>query len=246
LEIIYTCSTNEWNEYAAFVQYQVREYGARKICDVGGGANPILSLQFVTDNQLDCNILDISSAELEKAPKGYKRIVQDIEAESSNLSEQFDLVITKMMAEHVRNGRRFHKNIFSMLKPGGVAVHYFPTLYALPFLVNKWIPERLSSFLLDFFLPRDRFQSGKFPAYYSWCYGPTPSMLEMLTETGYEILLYKGFFGHTYYSKIPLLRDLHGVYTQYMVKHPNPYLTSFAQIILRKPDNTGSPAMSLV
>ena len=208
----------------------MREYAARKICDVGGGANPVLPLQFIEENRLDCTVLDISSAELEKAPNGYKKLVQDIEAERYAPAEQFDLVVTKMMAEHIKNGRLFHKNIFCMLKPGGVAVHYFPTLYALPFLVNKIIPEWLSSFLLDVFLPRDRYQLGKFPAYYSWCFGPTPAMLRMLTEIGYEIMLYKGFFGSIYYSRIPILRDLHRIYTQYLVKHPNPYLTSFAQV----------------
>ena len=231
-------SDNEWNEYSAFVQRMVQECGARKICDVGGGANPVLSLQFVNDNQLDCTVLDISSTELEKAPKGYKKLVQDIEAEGSGPTDQFDLVVTKMMAEHLKNGRLFHKNIFSMLRPGGVAIHYFPTLYALPFLVNRLIPERLSSYMLDVFLPRDRYQLGKFPAYYSWCYGPTSPMLKMLTEIGYEIMQYRGFFGNTYYTRIPILRNLHRAYTQYLAKHPTPYLTSFAQVVLRKPKNT--------
>jgi len=238
MEISYLHSENEWNDYPDFVQDLVRQYSTHKICDVGGGANPVLPLQFVTDNQLDCTVLDISNQELEKAPKGYKKEVQDIEAENFFSTDQFDLVVTKMMAEHLRNGRLFHKNIFSMLKPGGVAIHYFPTLYALPFLINKLMPEQLSSFLLDVFLPRDRYQSGKFPAYYSWCYGPIPSMLRMLTEIGYEIIQYRGIFGNIYYTRIPILRNLHKAYTQYLAKHPTPYLTSFAQVVLRKPENT--------
>ena len=120
----------------------------------------------------------------------------------------------------------------------GVAVHYFPTLYTLPFVLNKLIPEGLSSFLLDIFLPRDRYQLGKFPAYYSWCYGPTPPMLAMLADIGYEILEYRGYFGSIYYSRIPLVRDFHKIYSRNLYRHPNPYLTSFAQVILRKPENT--------
>jgi SAM-dependent methyltransferase len=238
MDITFLHSDNEWNEYSAFVQRLVQEQAARKICDVGGGANPVLPLQFINENQLDCTILDISSAELEKAPCGYKKLIQDIEAQNSVPTAQFDLVVSKMMAEHLRSGRLFHKNIFSMLKPGGVAVHYFPTLYALPFLVNKWVPEGLSSFLLDIFLPRDRFQRGKFPAYYSWCFGPTRPMLKMLREIGYEIVRYRGFFGNTYYTRVPVVRDLHRVYARFLVNHPNPYLTSFAQVVMRKPENT--------
>ncbi len=240
MEISYLYSGSEWSNYPGFVQNLVLQYGARKICDVGGGANPVLPLQFITDNQLDCTILDISSTELEKAPSGYKKLVRNIEAEDFVSTGQFDLLITKMMAEHLKNGRLFHKNIFSMLKPGGLAVHYFPTLYALPFLANKLMPEWLSSFLLDIFLPRDHYQLGKFPAYYSWCYGPTPSMLKMLDESGYEILQYRGFFGNIYYTRIPIIRNLHSIYTQYLVRHPHPYLTSFAQIVLRKPENNSA------
>jgi SAM-dependent methyltransferase len=237
MKITYLHSENEWNEYSVFVQHLVQEHGARRICDVGGGANPVLPVQFINENQLDCTVLDISSAELQKAPKSYKKLVQDIEAENFVQADQFDFVITKMMAEHIRNGRLFHKSIFSILKPGGVVVHYFPTLYALPYLVNRMIPEWLSSFLLDVFLPRDRYQFGKFPAYYSWCFGPTPSMIRMLTEVGYEIVQYRGFFGNIYYTRIPILRNLHRIYAQYLVKHPSSYLTSFAQVVLRKPEN---------
>jgi len=237
MKIVYSYSENEWNEYSEFVQSLVKEYGACQICDVGGGANPVLPLEFIEQNQLDCTVLDISSEELEKAPKGYNKLVQDVEASDCVQVEKFDLVITKMLAEHLKHGKLFHKNIFGMLKPGGVAIHYFPTLYSLPFIVNKLIPDRLSSFLLDTFLPRDRHQLGKFPAYYSWCYGPIPSMLRMLAEIGYETVEYRAFFGNTYYSRIPIIRDLHRAYSHYLAQHPNPYLTSFAQVILRKPEN---------
>jgi ubiquinone/menaquinone biosynthesis C-methylase UbiE len=238
MRIKYLQSGNEWNRYSDFIQNLVKEYAAFNICDVGGGGNPILPLDFIIKNQLNCTVLDISSTELEKAPNGYKKLVKDIEAKHFISTEQFDLVITKMMAEHIRNGRLFHKNIFSMLTPGGMAVHYFPTLYTLPFLVNKLVPEWLSSFLLNIFLPRDRYRLGKFPAYYSCCFGPTPSMLAMLTEIGFEIIEYRGFFGNTYYSRIPIIRDLHRAYTRYLAHHPNPYLTSYAQVLLRKPENT--------
>ncbi len=236
MKISYFLSGKEWYDYPEVVRSLVTQYALHKICDVGGGANPILSLQFVTDNQLDCTILDISSSELEKAQSGYKKLVRDIGAEKFISTGQYDLVITKMMAEHLENGILFHKNIYSMLKPGGMAVHYYPTLYALPFLVNRFTPEWLSSLLLDTFLPRDRYQLGKFPAYYSWCYGPTLTMIGMLAKIGYEIVEFKGFFGNIYYSKIPILRNLHQMYTSFLVKHPNPYLTSFAQVILRKPE----------
>jgi len=237
MKIRYLISQNEWLEYSSFIQKLVQNYPVHKICDIGGGANPVLPLGFIKLNHLDCTVLDISSEELDKASDDYKKMVQDIEARDFIPSEQFDFVVTKMMAEHLHNGKLFHKNVFAMLEPGGIAVHYFPTLYSLPFLMNKLTPEWLSSFLLDVFLPRDRYRLGKFQAYYSWCYGPTPSMLAMLTEIGYEIIEYVGFFGSVYYKRVPIIRKLHRLYSNYLVKHPNPYLTSFAQVTLRKPVN---------
>lgn len=212
------------------------QYKARKICDIGGGANPVLPLQFIINNQLDCTILDISSAELEKAPIGYKKLVQDIETENSVQTNQFDLVVSKMMAEHLKNGKLFHKTFFD-IESRWSGYSLFSHLVCIAFSCKQVNADRISSFLLDIFLPRDRYQMGKFPAHYSWCYGPTPSMLRMLSEIGYEIEQYRGFFGNIYYSRIPILRNVYKVYTRYLVNHPNPYLTSFAQVVLRKPEN---------
>lgn len=233
--MIYRQSNNEWVKYSSFIQDLVETFSPKTVCDVGGGANPVLPLEFIAEHRIEYTLLDISAEELAKAPSVYKKIVQDIEAESFPWKKEADFVFTKMMAEHIRNGRRFHKNVFELLKPGGIAVHYFPTLYALPFLVNKIIPEKFSSGLLNLFAPRERFRLGKFPAYYDWCYGPTPRMLSMLIDIGFEIIVYQALMGHTYFDRIPLIKEIHKAYSGFLAKHPSPYLTSFAQVILRKP-----------
>ena len=46
-----------------------------------------------------------------------------------------------MLAEHVPDGYRFHSNLFELLKPGGVAFHFMPTLYSPPFVINRLLPE---------------------------------------------------------------------------------------------------------
>ena len=235
--INYLLSKDEWNRYSEFVQSLILEYGSHKICDIGGGANPVLPLHFIVKYQLDCTVLDISSEELQKAPSEYKKIKVDIEATEIGYIDRFDFAVTKMLAEHIKNGVLFHKNIYKLLVPGGIAVHYFPTLYAMPFLINKLVPSWFSSFLLNVILPRNRFQFGKFRAYYNWCYGPSPKMLNLFAEIGYEIIEFRGFFGNAYYSRIPVIKTFHAAYSRYLSKHPNPFLTSYAQIILRKPVN---------
>lgn len=235
MKVTYVRSYDEWSRYSEFIQELVQKYGVRKICDVGGGANPILPLNYIEENQLDYSILDISIEELSKTPDGYRKICMDIVADNFELEKAFDMVITKMMAEHVKSGISFHKNIYKMLNPGGISIHYFPTLYAIPFLVNKIVPENISSRILDLFSPRDKYQRGKFPAYYDWCFGPIPTMISMLSQIGFEIIEYRGIFGNKYYRRIPVARELHSAFVHFLIKNPNPFLTSYAQVILRKP-----------
>lgn len=234
MEINYRLTNNAWYEYPSFIKKWIARTNPTKICDIGGGANPILDLDFVISRNMKYTILDISRSELDKSHDGYDKEVQDVESLDFNLQNRFDFVFSKALAEHIKDAGVFHRNVFQMLKPGGVAIHYFPTLYALPFVINKLVPDQLSSVLLDIFAPRDKFKQSKFRAYYNWCFGPTPAMLNMLESVGFEILEFNALIGNVYYEKIPLLRNLHYIYSKYLFQHPNPYLTSFAQIVLKK------------
>jgi len=234
--ILYSESLEGWQEYESLLENLIDTYGLKKLCDLGGGVNPTLTMDFITSRNLDYTILDISEEELNKAPSQYKKLARDIMAKDLSLAQTFDLVFSKMLAEHVEDGERLHRNVFSLLNPGGYAVHFFPTLYALPFLVNRLAPDKFASALLERFVTRDKYHHAKFPAYYSWCRGPTKKMTKRFAIIGYEIVEYKGFFGHEgYYQKLPLLKKLHNFLSGYFLRHPNPHFTSYAWVILKKP-----------
>ncbi len=139
--------------------------------------------------------------------------------------------------EHVDDGERYYRNIFAALRPGGVTAHCFSTLYALPFLANRLLPEGLTSRLLDLFNPRDRYRQDKFPAHYSWSRGPSRRSIRRLRRLGYEVVEYRGYFGHPYYDRPALkpLRALEDAKAAWLCRHPIPALTSYAVVILRKP-----------
>ncbi len=142
-----------------------------------------------------------------------------------------------MVNEHVADGERYYRNIFTVLRPGGVTAHCFSTLYALPFVANRVLPERFASRVLDTVNPRDRYQHDKFRAYYSWSRGPSRLMIERLSRLGYEVLEYRGYFGHGYYdhpAQRPV-RALEEAKTRWLCRHPIPILTSYAVVVLRKP-----------
>lgn len=224
-----------WAGHAAAVSALIERHGSRAVCEIGGGANPTLSPSFLRRHGIDCTILDISAAELEKAPPGYRKVVADICGPELPPAGGFDFVFSKMLAEHVASGHAFHRNVFGLLAPGGLAFHFFPTLYAPAFVANRLLPEQAAGALLRAFAPRDEHRHGKFPARYSWCRGPTRTQLARLAALGYEIVSYRGFFGHDYYRRIPGLRWASAHAAAYLCRHPRPSMTSFAVVLLRKP-----------
>lgn len=223
-----------WSQHSNKLRCIVEDRAVRRICEVGGGANPALGLEYVQRHNLDYTILDISAEELAKAPNGYRKVVANICGQLPQNLGGYDLVFTKMLCEHVPDGEVFHRNVHQLLRPGGLAFHFFPTLYAPPFVANVLLPERLAGLLLDIFAPRDKRQHGKFPARYSWCRGPTARQTQRLTSVGYDILEYRGFFGHSYYRRLPGFRQGADTFARYLVKKPNPNLTTFAYLVMQK------------
>jgi SAM-dependent methyltransferase len=239
--IRFDVSSHAWTGYLDFVQANIVRARARRVLELGGGANPVLPLDFVERHGIEYTVLDISEAELAKAPAGYRKICCDIGSphmEFGGHDAGYDIVFSKMLAEHVKNGEQMHRNVFRLLAPGGRAVHYFPTLYAPPFVVNRIFPEALGDRLLQWLEPgrEKEGKKGKFPAYYSWCRGPTKHQLRRLRGLGYDIEEYIGFFGHNvYYKRIPIVRDVHRGISGWLVAHPIPSLTSSAYVVLSKP-----------
>lgn len=221
-----------WRELRAAIAQ-----GARSICDVGGGARPLMFVPQIERFGLDYLVVDVSRRQLELSPPGYQQAQGSILDRSfvERLREQhgaFDVVVSRWCAEHLPDGRRFHENVFELLRPGGVAIHMFPTLYSLPFVVNRLLPSSLSAGLLFRVCP-DR--GGKFRPYYSWCRGPSARQLERLRSTGFEIERYTGYFGHAFYKRIPPLAAAHARLTRALLEHPHPSMTSFALVVLRRP-----------
>lgn len=228
--------------YRTLLKQIVTRSHVRRVCDVGGGARPSLSPDLALTHCEEYHLLDISAQELAKAPECYEKIQANICADELPVSKTYDLVISRFVAEHVCDGRRFHKNILDLLSNDGYALHVFPTLFSLPFLINCLTPEKLATALLDFFSPQARSNRSKFPAYYSWCRGPTNKQVRRLQALGYEIVEYSGFFGTPYLNKLGPLKKIDRWLTDKLLDYPVPSLTSYACLLLRKKSNQPRPA----
>ncbi len=237
MEIRYGSSEVAWAEFRDFLENLILHSKAQRICEIGGGANPTLPIDFVQENGLEYTVVDISDEELSKTPDGYIKVQADIAAEDCDLSGEYDLVFSKMLAEHVNDGKRFHENIRKLLASDGLAFHFFPTLFAPPFIINRLMPEKIAENILHVLQPgrHKSGKKGKFPAYYHWCRGPVRSQIKQFERLGYKVDKYIGFFGHgEYYRKFPFLKKSHNYLCKKLIKYPVPWLTSFAYVVLKK------------
>ena len=118
-----------------------------RVADIGGGANPLIGQDFIASSGIGYDVLDISAEELMKAPTAYSKIVVDLAAPAAAFARAvaggaYDLVFTHNFLEHIRTPEDVHRNIHWMLKPGGLAVHIFPSPANLPLTVNSAGAER--------------------------------------------------------------------------------------------------------
>ena len=225
--------------FLPFLTRLIEETGVKSVCEVGGGESPALDLDEIGRRGLEYTLLDISAEELAKAPDGYRKVVADITSEHLGVFGPYDFVFSKMLAEHVRDPRQFHANVLSLLRPGGIAFHFFPSLYSVPFVVNRLLPERASKAVLRRLRPgryrNDTDRGDKFPAYYRWCRGPSRRQLAHFEDMGFEVEQYLGLFGTTYYERMGPLQRVEDALSAQLVRHPVAAMTSYCYVVLRRP-----------
>src|SRR5690349_20517547 len=134
-------------------------------------------------------VIDVSAHELALGVGDFDTRVADLCQPIHEDLERYDLVFFKMLCEQLPDARTVHENCLRLLKPGGRAVHFFPTLFTLPFVANRLIPEEFARAVLR------RIQPGRiadpkheeFPPYYRWCTGPTRRSLARSQSVGVTV-----------------------------------------------------------
>lgn len=224
-----------WELCESFVLSIIINNNIKSVLEIGAGANPTLKPELVKKYSLSYTISDVDNRELNKAADVYSKLVIDFSEKNILLPSNYDLIFSRMVGEHITDGKEFHTNIYNNLNSGGTAFHCFSTLYAFPFVINRIIPDSVSDMLLSIISPRDKYQHGKFPAHYKWCRGPSKKMIDNFQSIGYHITEYTGYFGHNYYKKFSWLNKLEQLKTNVLLKQPSAFFTSYAHIILQKP-----------
>lgn len=207
----------------------VARYPQASLLELGAGRYPSFRISDMPQTVQSYTVNDISESELSLLPEGYRKACFDVSGDASNFSDTYDVVFSRFLAEHVPDGEAMHRNVYSVLREGGTAFHLIPTLYSLPFVINKFLPETLTYKLLEKLSPR-RAISPKFPAYYSACYANPDKMERLLRGIGYREVEVTPFYGHFYYEKIPGLKEIHEQFSAMAASRNWTPLASYAYI----------------
>jgi SAM-dependent methyltransferase len=220
---------------------RAKDMGAEAVAELGGGARPLIEDEDTWGFVPRRVVYDIDPGELAKAcdrlDKRQADLCEPLGADAPDAGS-YDLVFSHALCEHLREPEVFHRNCHHLLRPGGVAVHYFPTLGALPFVVNRLVPEKAARRLLGLAHPNRMTdpKRGKFPAYYRWCGGPTARSMGRFELIGFEVEEWRAGFGHNYYKRLGSLQAFEDAKADWLARHAVRRLSSFAAIVLRKPE----------
>jgi SAM-dependent methyltransferase len=197
-----------WRHYKPVIASFISQPGVRRVCEIGGGRNPLFSPDELRELGVEYTVLDVSGAELEMAGPEYRKLQCNIE--DTDRAAEFDFMFSKMVLEHVGDAGVAYENIRDKLRPGGICLNFHPTLFALPFVVNRVFPETLTRRILGLAFPSRLSEESKFPARYSWCRA-SAGITDRLRALGFDAAVIVPFFGHGYYKGIPLLRSVEAV-----------------------------------
>lgn len=237
-----------WTHYRAtvlaFAGEHTRRHGTpARLLEIGGGRDPLFAPAEAQAHALDVTVNDIDPGELARAPADHGRALFDVAGElpAAQLGA-YDLVISKMVLEHVADVARAWRNVRALLAPGGVALAFIPTLHAPPFVINRLIPEAVSARVLRAVFPDRHHERPKFPAHYDWCFGDQRRLEPMLRAAGFADVLVVPFWTHGYFHRLPGLREAdHRVQLLARARDWRT-LTSYAYVVVRAPDQRAQSA----
>lgn len=177
------------------------------VLDIGSGRHPAIRPEDRPANVRYVG-LDLSSTELNAAGEGA--YTETIAADATNpvreLAGQFDLVISWQVLEHVRDLEATIAHIREYLKPGGRFVALFSGSWSAFGVINRLLPDRIGSRIVDRTMKRTENNVPVFPAYYDRCsYGKIAPMLDDWTNARITAL----YNGARYFRFLPPLQRVY-------------------------------------
>jgi SAM-dependent methyltransferase len=207
----------------------------RRLLEIGAGRRPLLTPEEIKARNIRYTANDIMESELDLIPFPVETAVFDSCGEiPSACAGRFDVICSKMVQEHVSNGKKFYSNILRLLSDGGVGLNFHPTLYCPPFLINRAFPEHVTRAVLRFFKPeRNSGEVPKFPATYELCYS-SDATADVIGKIGFSAVHIFPFYHHEYFMGIPGLCSLDEALSAWARRADVRALSSYAYTVVIK------------
>lgn len=228
-----------WDHYEPVILRLARQLGLRRLCEIGGGRDPLFDAAGAHRHGFDFVVNDIDADELARAPSGLRTARFDIAGDLSEPDVErggYDMMVSRMVFEHVSDVERAWSNIHALLAPGGVALAFFPTLWAPVFALNHALPEKASRAIVHALFParREGGDDPKFPAFYDWCRGNPGQLRPMLARAGFNDVHVQRFWGHGYFDRMPGLKQLDHNFNALAARLGWSLVTTYAYVVVRK------------
>lgn len=165
------------------------------IVDVGAGRSPTIPRAY---RPAGCRYvgLDVSESELRAAaPDAYDRTIAHDITRPLPLEEQFDVVLSWQVLEHVRPIDQALDNLRHVLRPGGTIVAQVSGAFAAFALLARVVPHRARVWAMARFLGHP--EEIKFPTYYDRCWA---SALERILAEWSSVTILPYYRGAVYFA----------------------------------------------
>lgn len=227
-----------WAHYEPLTLALAFHFGLKRMLEIGGGREPGF-LDLGRAAGLEVVVNDVDPRELAMLPAGTETACFDIAGNLKgrpDLREAYDLMAARMVFEHIDGVPAAWANMHRMLRPGGVGLAFFPTLYGWPFVLNRMLPARTAKRIVERFFPARRAdgQAPFFPAHYDHCFGSERKLRRMLDPIGFSEIVVMPFWGHHYLDRVPVAREVDALLNRAAAAVDGRFFTTYTVVIVRK------------
>ena len=188
--------------------------------DLGCGHSLLPSWRSAEEKKIINNIKRIVGIDYDLGSlKKHNTIQNKVRGDASELpfkKNSFNLITSNMVFEHLDNPELQLREIFNILKPGGLLIFHTPNYYGYTTILAKLIPEKMKDKLI-FFLQK-RKEEDVFPTYYR--INSEFKIREFAKLTGFNVLKIRMIVTTAQFHIIPPVAIIELLWIKMLMKKP--------------------------
>lgn len=202
------------------------------ILDIGGGESCPFAKYRDPSKHVRIIAVDVSEEAMRNNHDVDEKRVADVTDDLPFGNGEVDLIVSRMVLEHLQNPEAFITISNRILKRDGYFINLFPSKFAPFALLNIMVPKKISKKLLSFFFPESRGRTG-FPEVYKKCY--YTAIKSLLEKHGLEIVTsYVSYYQSHYFRFFVPLFLVSALYEMLLQAFGAKDLCAYVLVVARK------------